>query len=39
MKKVGKVRCEYTLFLEECLFGFYREHNNKNRKGSGRDVT
>ena len=29
----------HSLFLEECLFGFYGEHNSKIRKGSCRDVT
>jgi len=32
-------RCEYILFFEECLFGFYGKHNSKKRKGSCRDVT
>ena len=27
------------MYLEECLFGFYGEHNSKIRKGSCRDVT
>jgi len=35
----GKEDAGRLLFLGGCLFGFYGEHNSKNRKGSFRDVT
>jgi len=38
-RRSGKEDAGHSLFLEECLFGFYREHNSKIRKGSCRDVT
>ena len=38
-RRSGKEDAGHSLLLEGCLFGFYREHNCKNRKGSCRDVT
>jgi len=38
-RRSGKEDAEHSLFLEECLFGFYGEHTSKIRKGSCRDVT
>ena len=38
-RRSGKGDAGHSLFLEECLFGFYGEHNSKIRKGSCRDVT
>ena len=38
-RRSGKEDAGHSLFLEECLFGFYGEHNCKIRKGSCRDVT
>jgi len=38
-RRSGKEDAGHSLFLEECLFGFYGEHNSKIRKGSCRDVT
>ena len=38
-RRSGKEDAGHSLFLGGCLFGFYREHNSKNRKGSCRDVT
>jgi len=38
-RRSGKEDAGHSLFLEECLFGFYGEHNSKIRQGSCRDVT
>jgi len=35
----GKEDAGHSLFLGGGLFGFYGEHNSKNRKGTYRDVT
>jgi len=37
-RRSGKEHAGHSLFLEECLFGFYGEHNSTIRKGSCRDV-
>jgi len=39
LRRSGKEDAGHSLFLEECLFGFYGKHNSKIRKGSCRDVT
>ena len=38
-RRSGKEDAGHSLFLGGGLFGFYGEHNSKNRKGTYRDVT